>query len=129
MKSYHQKKFNFCQNIYQKILFNIRREKMKKIIVMFLLIYTIISTTCFAAAPKLITNLEKNLDTIKSWIIRIATPAAAVAIGAGVMMKKFSFGDEERVVQGKKLIRSTLFSYAFILSVDLVLKAIESLFG
>ena len=45
------------------------------------------------------------------------------------MMKKFSFGDEERVVSGKKLIRSTLFSYAFILSVDLVLKAIQSLFG
>ena len=44
-------------------------------------------------------------------------------------MKKFSFGDEERIVSGKKLIRNTLFSYAFILSVDLVLKAIESLFG
>ena len=102
---------------------------MKKFICITLLLTILLSATCFAATPKLITNLEKNLDTIKTWIIRIATPAAAVAIGAGVMMKKFSFGDEERVIQGKKLIRSTLFSYAFILSVDLVLKAIQSLFG
>ena len=102
---------------------------MKKIIIITILLLTLISSTCFAGTPKLITNLEKNLDTIKTWIIRIATPAAAVALGAGVLMKKFSFGDEERVVQGKKLIRSTLFSYAFILSVDLVLKAIQSLFG
>lgn len=102
---------------------------MKKIILVSILFIIVISSTCYAAAPKLISNLEKNLDTIKTWIIRIATPAAAVAIGSGVMMKKFSFGDEERVVQGKKLIRSTLFSYAFILSVDLVLKAIQSLFG
>ena len=102
---------------------------MKKIFAIAFIIIIMISSTCFAGTPKLITNLEKNLDTIKTWIIRIATPAAAVAIGAGVMMKKFSFGDEERVVSGKKLIRSTLFSYAFILSVDLVLKAIQSLFG
>lgn len=102
---------------------------MKKIIILSLFITFLLCTTCFAATPKLVTKLEKNLDTIKDWIIKIATPAAAVAIGAGIMMKKFSFGDEERIVAGKKLIRNTLFSYAFILSVDLVLKAIESLFG
>lgn len=42
-------------------------------------------------------------------------------------MKKFSFGDEERMRIGKKLIKSTLFSYAFILAVDLILSAIKSL--
>ena len=102
---------------------------MKKIVLLSLLMTILLASISYAADPKLITNLDKNLTTIKGWIIRIATPAAAVAIGAGVMMKKFSFGDEERVVQGKKLIRSTLFSYAFILSVDLVLKAIQTLFG
>ncbi len=103
---------------------------MKKFIIITILIILAINTTCFAAStPKLITNLEKNLTTIKDWIIRLATPAAAVAIGAGIMMKKFSFGDEERITSGKKLIRSTLFSYGFILSVDLILKAIETLFG
>ena len=64
---------------------------MKKIILITFILLTLLSSTCFAGTPKLITNLEKNLDTIKTWIIRIATPAAAVAIGAGVLMKKFSF--------------------------------------
>lgn len=42
-------------------------------------------------------------------------------------MKKFSFGDEERIKIGKKVIRGSLFSYAFILSIDLILSAIELL--
>ena len=42
-------------------------------------------------------------------------------------MKKFSFGDEERIRIGKKVIRGSLFSYAFILAIDLILSAIETL--
>lgn len=102
---------------------------MKKIVSLSLIFFVLFSSVSFAATPKLITSLEKNLETIKDWIIRLSTPAAAVAVGVGVLMKKFSFGDEERIVQGKKLIRSTLFSYAFILSIDLVLKAITTLFA
>lgn len=102
---------------------------MKKIVSLSLIFFVLFSSVSLAATPKLITSLEKNLETIKDWIIRLSTPAAAVAVGVGVLMKKFSFGDEERIVQGKKLIRSTLFSYAFILSIDLVLKAITTLFA
>ena len=42
-------------------------------------------------------------------------------------MKKFSFGDEEKIRTGNKLIKGSLFSYAFILAVDLILSAIKSL--
>ena len=42
-------------------------------------------------------------------------------------MKKFSFGDEERIRIGKKLIKTSLFSYAFLLALDLILSTIESL--
>lgn len=42
-------------------------------------------------------------------------------------MKKFSFGDEERIRTGKKVIRGSLFSYAFILAIDLILSAIAIL--
>ena len=42
-------------------------------------------------------------------------------------MKKFSFGDEERIRIGKKLVRNSLFSYAFVLAIDLILSAIKSL--
>ena len=36
-------------------------------------------------------------------------------------MKKFSFGDDERMRLGKKLIKNSLFSYGFILALDLIL--------
>ena len=42
-------------------------------------------------------------------------------------MKKFSFGDEERIRIGKKIIHSSLFSYGFILAIDLILNVIELL--
>jgi hypothetical protein len=100
----------------------------RKIICLTLLFILIATPICYSATePKLITNINSALTKIKEWIIKISTPAAAVAVGTGVLMKKFSFGDEERIIVGKKLIKNALFSYAFILSIDLVLKVINSL--
>ena len=77
----------------------------------------------------LVVYVPKNIEfeTIESWLLRISTPAAAVAVGSGIFMKKFSFGDEERLRTGKKIIRGSLFSYAFILCIDLILSAIQLL--
>ncbi len=100
----------------------------KKTLIFSFVFMLLLSNISFCASdPKLVTTINNGLTKIKTWIIKISTPAAAVAIGTGVLMKKFSFGDEERIVAGKKLIKSTLFSYAFILSVDLVLTAISTL--
>ena len=52
---------------------------------------------------------------------------AAVAVGSGLFMQKFSLGDEEKIRTGKKLVKTALFSYMFILAIDLVLSAIQSL--
>ena len=52
----------------------------------------------WVADTKLAKKIDAGLTQIKKWLIQIATPAAAVAIGTGVLMKKFSFGDEERIV-------------------------------
>ncbi len=83
---------------------------------------------CFAwGDPELVTKINSAFETIEDWILKISTPAAAVAVGTGVFMKKFSFGDEERIRMGKKLIKGSLFSYAFILAIDLILSAIKSL--
>jgi len=57
----------------------------------------------FAADSKLAKKIDSGLTQIKKWLIQIATPAAAVAIGTGVLMKKFSFGDEERIVTRQKV--------------------------
>ena len=79
------------------------------------------NTNVFAADPKLVSTLDSAFEKIESYIVKISTPAAAVAVGTGVLMKKFSFGDEERIRTANKLIRGTLFSYGFILCIDLIL--------
>lgn len=81
----------------------------------------------FAGYPKLINKLISAFDNIKSYIVAIATPIAAVAIGSGFLMQKFSFGDEERIRSGKKLIRTSIVSYTFILALDLIISLIETL--
>ena len=75
-----------------------------------------------------LTVLEVNeLKNVLKDEYGIEPAAAAVAVGTGVFMRKFSFGDEERIRMGKKIIKGSLFSYAFILAIDLILSAIKSL--
>ena len=81
----------------------------------------------FASDPKLVTTINNAFEKIESYIVKISTPAAAVAVGTGVLMKKFSFGDEEKIRTANKLIRGSLFSYAFILCIDLVLSLLQTL--
>ena len=106
--------------------------KNKKILnLFFIILLSFILVFCFinevnAATPKLVSKIENAFKNIESWILKLATPAAAVAVGTGIFMKKFSFGDEERIRTGKKIIRNSLFSYAFILAIDLILAAIKS---
>lgn len=71
--------------------------------------------------------MNNAFQKLESYLLKLATPAAAVAIGTGVFMKKFSFGDEEKIRTAKRLIRGTLFSYGFILCVDLVLSLVNTL--
>lgn len=93
--------------------------------IIFLIIFT--SSVCYAADPKIVTTIKKGFQSVQEWIIKISTPAAAVAVGTGVFMKKFSFGDEEKIRTGKRLIRGSLFSYGFILAIDLILSAIKTI--
>ena len=73
--------------------------------------------------------MSNAFEKIKTLLIKLSTPAAAVAVGTGVFIKKFSFGDKERIRTGKNIIRGSLFSYAFILLLDLILSAINGLLG
>lgn len=89
--------------------------------------YNAVFAGIFDNTPELVTTLNNAFQDIEGWLLTLATPAAAVAVGVGVFMKKFSFGDEERIRIAKKLIRGSLFSYAFILAINLILSAIQSL--
>ena len=106
----------------------------KKFIYMFFLLFLffiflfIFSSHSLAfGEPQIVNKINSAFESIEKWILKIATPAAAVAVGSGVFMRKFSFGDEEKIRTGKKLIKGSLFSYAFILAIDLILSAIKSL--
>ena len=105
----------------------------KFIYVLFIMLSFIVFLICFSSMsyawgdPEIVTKINSAFESIKGWLLKVATPAAAVAVGTGVFMKKFSFGDEEKIRTGKKLINGSLFSYAFILAIDLILSAIKSL--
>ena len=91
---------------------------------------TIIFSLClpsFCAYPKLVSKIISAFDKLKDYLVAIATPLAAVAIGSGFLMQKFSLGDEERIRSGKKLVRTSIVSYAFILALDLIINLIETL--
>ena len=96
--------------------------------ILFLLIFSSnVSANIFNGNPEIVDKLNSAFEKIESWMLKLATPAAAVAVAVGLFMKKFSFGDEARLRISKKLIRGSLFSYAFILVLDLILSAISSL--
>ncbi len=83
----------------------------------------------FDGSPAIVDKLNSAFEKIQDWLLKLSTPAAAVAVAVGVFMKKFSFGDEERIRTAKKVIRGSLFSYGFILVLNLILAAIKSLLG
>ena len=96
--------------------------------ILFLFIFSS-NTYCnfFNGDPEIVDKLNSAFEKIENWMLKLSTPAAAVAIAVGLFMKKFSFGDEERIRLGKKVIRGSLFSYAFILAIDLILSTIQVL--
>ena len=101
---------------------------MKKKAVMLVIGLTLIVGTSFAATsyPTIMNNLNTALGKIKTWMVTIATPAAAIGVITGVLIKKFSFGDSERMSTGRRLISASLYSYGMVVGIDLILKAIST---
>ncbi len=50
------------------------------ILFLFIVLFFSFCTNSFAAYPKLISTIIEAFDQIKTWIVRISTPAAAVAV-------------------------------------------------
>ena len=95
-------------------------------ILSFLFLFAFSSFSFAFGTPQIVNKINSAFENIEKWLLKIATPAAAVAVGSGVFMKKFSFGDEEKIRTGNKLIKGSLFSYAFILATNLILSTIQS---
>lgn len=93
-------------------------------LILFIIYCFFIPTISQAAYPTLVSKISSAFEKINSYIKVLSTPAAATAIGTGIFIKKFSFGDEERIRLGKRLIRTAIFSYAFLICTDLLLSTI-----
>jgi hypothetical protein len=50
------------------------------IFLFFIIFLIFFSSSSFSAYPKLVSKLINGFETIKEWIIKISTPAAAVAV-------------------------------------------------
>lgn len=125
-KKYKKTKF-IVTRMNNKVL---KKERMKKIIFCMVFIFTILfminSANC-ATDPTLVTKINSALKKIQGYLVKFATPAAGVAIASGVLMRKFSFGNEEKMTIGKKVIINAIIGYAIVLSIDLIIKFVDSL--
>lgn len=103
--------------------------KNKKIIAVILLTCILINISCVFAAttPTLVTKLNTALKKILEYLEKLSTPAAGVAIATGVMIRKLSFGDEEKMVIGKRVIINAIVGYLIIQLIDLIIKFIEGI--
>ena len=105
-------------------------EKIKPNIVTILLFsIKVQSSKVFGASdPTLVTKINSAFKKILTYLQKIATPIAGVSIATGVLMRKLSFGDEEKLVKGKKIIINAIIGYAIIISIDLIIKFVDFLF-
>lgn len=128
MKKMMRKKRKLVSNKLQKV-------KNQKII--YLGIYMIVLVVAFsfiyqvqaASDPTLVNKLNSALKKIQGYLVKLATPAAGVAIATGVMMRKLSFGNEEKMVMGKKVIVNAIVCYGIIISINLILKFVDAVIG
>jgi len=50
------------------------------VLIIFIIFLFVFSKPNFCAYPKLVSKLVNSFEQIKTWLIKIATPAAAVAV-------------------------------------------------
>ena len=103
--------------------------KNKKLLAIILLVVILFSTSSVLAAttPTLVTKLNSALKKILEYLEKLSTPAAGVAIATGVLIRKLSFGDEEKMIIGKRVIVNAIVGYLIIQLIDLIIKFIEGI--
>lgn len=104
------------------------KEKIIKIVGLLCITFIMVGSVYGASGtPSLVTKLTNAFTKIESYLVKLSVPIAGVAIASGVLIRKFSFGDEEKLRIGKKMIVNAIVGYAIILSIDLILKFIDAL--
>lgn len=86
-------------------------------------------SSVFAATstPSLVTKINSAFTKIQSYLKKISTPIAGVCIASGILVRKLSFGDEKKMIIGKRIITNSVIGYAAIQLLDLIIKFIETI--
>lgn len=121
----------YQKNTETKMILENKSLKIIKNIMIFLTIIiclSVVLSTIYGATttPTLVNKLNSAFKKIQEYLVKLATPTAGIAIATGVMMRKLSFGDEEKMVKGKKVIVNAIVGYAIIISIDLIIKFVSS---
>ena len=107
---------------------NFLKKRSLKYLICLLLFLTVTFNCVYGASdPTLVTKLNSALKKILGYLEKISLPAAGVAIASGVLIRKFSFGSEEKMVMGKKIIINAILGYAIIISIDMILKFVDTI--
>jgi hypothetical protein len=103
-----------------------RRNITVLMVIVFIFLFVSISCVYGATDPTLVNKLNSAFKKIQGYLVKLAAPAAGVAIATGVMIRKLSFGDEEKMTIGKKVITNAIICYGIIISIDLIIKFVDS---
>ena len=79
-----------------------------------------------SSTPSLVTKINSAFTKIQGYLEKISTPIAGVCICSGILIRKLSFGDEQKMIMGKKIIINSIVGYAGIRLLDLIIKFIET---
>lgn len=77
--------------------------------------------------PSLVTKINSAFTKIQGYLKKISTPIAGVCIASGILVRKLSFGDEKKLLIGKRIISNTVIGYAAIQLLDVIIKFIEAI--
>lgn len=116
---------NYIKKLNLKDGSNIMNKKYTKVLTIICILITV-SCVYGASDPALVTKLNGAFKKIQEYLVKLAVPAAGVAIATGVMIRKFSFGDEEKMAIGKKVITNAIVCYGIIVSIDLIIKFVDA---
>lgn len=89
-------------------------------------LFLISSVFAASSTPSLVTKINSAFTKILGYLEKISTPIASVCIVSGILIRKLSFGDEYKMMIGKKIIVNSIVGYASIRLIDLIIKFIET---
>ena len=90
----------------------------------FLMVNLMVVFTASVAYADAMYNAQRFLSDMSGKLVAMSTVVAGIAVATGAFMAKFSFGDEQKIKLGKKLIVNAIVLWAIVNGLTLILNTI-----